>query len=127
MLDVVAALIEKDGKYLIARRSTGTIYSYGKWEFPGGKVETHETEHEAIEREIKEEFDVEVKAIKFLLNEVKEYPERTINLKLYECKYIGGDFVLHDHFEYKFVPLEEIVNYDLCEGDRGLIKKLLNK
>ena len=39
---VVAALIEKDNKYLIARRSTGTKDVLGKWEFPGGKVEENE-------------------------------------------------------------------------------------
>ena len=54
MITVVAALIEKDGKYLIARRSTGSSDVLGKWEFPGGKVEQEETEENAIEREIKE-------------------------------------------------------------------------
>ena len=56
MITVVAALIEKKGKYLIARRSTGAKDVMGKWEFPGGKVEKDETEEHAIEREIKEEF-----------------------------------------------------------------------
>ena len=42
MVTVVAALIEKDGKYLIARRSTGSEDVMGKWEFPGGKVEKEE-------------------------------------------------------------------------------------
>ena len=41
-LKVVAALIEKDGKYLIARRATGDENVLGKWEFPGGKVESNE-------------------------------------------------------------------------------------
>ena len=58
MITVVAALIEKEGKYLIARRSTGSEDVMGKWEFPGGKVENDESEEHAIEREIKEEFDV---------------------------------------------------------------------
>ena len=39
VITVVAALIEKDGKYLIAKRSTGDENVLGKWEFPGGKVE----------------------------------------------------------------------------------------
>ena len=53
MIKVVAALIEKDGKYLIARRSTGDENVFGKWEFPGGKVKENETDERAIEREIK--------------------------------------------------------------------------
>lgn len=117
MITVVAALIEKDGKYLIARRSTGSSDVLGKWEFPGGKVEQKETEENAIEREIKEEFEMNIKAIKFLVNNVCEYPTKTIDLRLYECKHISGEFNLHDHSEYLFVDKEDIVNYDLCPAD----------
>ena len=56
MITVVAALIEKDNKYLIAKRSTADSNVLGKWEFPGGKLKDNEFEMDAIEREIKEEF-----------------------------------------------------------------------
>lgn len=114
---VVAALIEKDGKYLIARRASGDENVLGKWEFPGGKVEPNEDELTAIEREIREEFELEVKAIKFITNNVCEYPTRIVDLRLYECKYISGEFKLHDHFEKKYVDKEEIITYDLCPAD----------
>ena len=80
----------KDNKCLIARRSTGSQDVLGKWEFPGGKVEKDETEEHAIEREIKEEFEMDIKAIRFLTNNVCEYPSKTIDLRLYECKYLSG-------------------------------------
>lgn len=114
---VVAALIEKEGKYLIARRASGDENVLGKWEFPGGKVEPNEDELTAIEREIREEFELEVKAIKFITNNVCEYPTRIVDLRLYECKYVSGEFKLHDHFEKKYVDKEEIINYDLCPAD----------
>ncbi len=117
MITVVAALIEKNGKYLIAKRSTGSEEVLGKWEFPGGKVEKNETEEHAIEREIKEEFEMEIKAKRFLTNNICEYPSKTIDLRLYECKYLSGEFHLHDHSEYKFVKKEDIVKYDLCPAD----------
>lgn len=79
MIKVVAALIEKNGKYLIARRSTGSSDVLGKWEFPGGKVEKEESEEHAIEREIREEFEMNVKCIRFLVNNVCEYPSKTID------------------------------------------------
>ena len=120
MITVVAALIEKDEKYLIARRSTGSEDVIGKWEFPGGKVEIGETEEQAIEREIKEEFEMNIKAIKFLTNNTCNYPTKTIDLKLYECKYISGKFHLHDHSEYVFVDKDEIMTYDLCQADISL-------
>ena len=117
MITVVAALIEKDGKYLIARRSTGSSDVLGKWEFPGGKVEQEETEENAIEREIKEEFEMDIKAIRFITNNVCEYPSKTIDLRLYECKHMSGEFNLHDHSEYKWVDKNEILNYDLAPAD----------
>ena len=126
MITVVAALIEKDGKYLIARRSTGSSDVLGKWEFPGGKVEQEETEENAIEREIKEEFEMDIKAIKFLANNVCEYPTKTIDLRLYECKHMSGEFNLHDHSEYRFVDKEDIINFDLCPADiplAGFVKE----
>ena len=117
MLKVVAALIEKEGKYLIAKRSTGSNDVFGKWEFPGGKVEKNESEEQAIEREIKEEFNMNVKTVKFIVNNIFEYQDKTIDLRLYECKYISGNFNLSAHSEYKFVSKDDIVKYDLCPAD----------
>ncbi len=122
MITVVAALINKGNKFLIAKRSTGDLNVLGKWEFPGGKVENNEDEFKAIEREILEEFDLHIKATKFLINNVCEYPNKTIDLKLYKCEYISGIFHLHDHSEYKWVDKDEILNYDLAPADIPLAK-----
>ncbi len=126
MITVVAALIEKDGKYLIARRSTGSEDVLGKWEFPGGKVEKEESEEQAIKREIKEEFEMNIQPIRFLTNNVCEYPTKTIDLRLYECKYLSGEFHLHDHSEYKFVDKQDIINFDLCPADIPLAEYVGN-
>lgn len=122
MIKVVAALIEKDNKYLIAKRSTGSLDVLGKWEFPGGKVEKDEDEFRAIEREIKEEFELNIKANKFLINNVCTYPDKIVDLKLYECSYISGNFNLHDHSEYRFVSKEQLLDYDLALADIELAK-----
>ena len=125
MITVVAALIKNDNKVLIAKRATGNSNVYGKWEFPGGKVEKNETEETAIEREIKEEFDMEIKALRFITNNICEYPTKTIDLRLYECKYLSGDFSLHDHLEYKWVEIKDLLNYDLAKADIPLAKYLM--
>ena len=124
MIKVVAALIEKEGKYLMARRSTGNPDLIGKWEFPGGKVEDNEDEFQAIEREIKEEFELQVKAIRFIANNICEYPSITIDLRLYECKYIEGDFKLHDHSEVAWATIDEMYECDLAPADIPLIESL---
>ena len=115
MLRVVAALIEKDGKILIAKRAKGKYENM--WEFPGGKVEFGETEETAIEREIKEEFDIEIKAFKFIKNNVHDYPDITIDLRLYLCKYVSGEIKLSEHKEYKWIDRQEILNYELAPAD----------
>lgn len=124
MITVVAALIKKDGKVLIAKRSTGDENVFGKWEFPGGKVEINESEESAIEREIKEEFEMNIKAKRFVINNICEYPKRTVDLRLYECEYISGDFKLHDHSEYSWVDVDKLLEYDLAKADIPLAKYL---
>ena len=125
MITVVAALIKKDDKILIAKRATGDENVYGKWEFPGGKLEPEETEEMAIEREIKEEFDMTIKAKNFIINNICEYPTRTIDLRLYECEYVSGDFKLHDHLEYAWIEMDKLLDYDLAKADIPLAKYLL--
>ena len=127
MLIVVAALIEKDNKVLIARRSTGDGSVFGKWEFPGGKVNENEDEKTAIEREIKEEFELYIKAKEYVTNNVCEYPNKTVDLRLYRCDYISGEFHLHDHFDYAWVEKKDLLDYDLAPADIPLAKYVMEK
>ena len=126
MIKVVAALIKKDNKVLIAKRSTGDENVYGKWEFPGGKVAENDLEERAIEREIKEEFELDIKTKKFITNNICEYPSKIVDLRLYECEYISGNFKLHDHTEYKWVEIETLLDNDLALADIPLAKYLIN-
>lgn len=127
MIKVVAALICKDNKILIAKRATGDSNVLGKWEFPGGKVEDNESEEAAIEREIKEEFELTVKAKRFLINNICEYPEKKIDLRLYECEYLSGEFRLHDHFEYKWVEITKLIDFDLAPADVPLARYVMEE
>ena len=122
MIRVVAALIEKENKILLAKRSTGDPNVLGKWEFPGGKVEENENELDAIEREIKEEFELVIKANEFIINNICEYPSKTVDLRLYSCDYISGEFKLHDHSEYQWVDRAELLKYELAPADIPLAK-----
>lgn len=127
MINVVAALICKNNKILIARRATGDPNVLGKWEFPRGKVEANESEEAAIEREIKEEFELTVKAKRFLINNICEYPEKKIDLRLYECEYLSGEFCLHDHFEYKWVEITKLIDFDLAPADVLLARYVMEE
>ena len=126
IIKVVSALIEKDNKVLLARRSTGDSNVLGKWEFPGGKVKDGEEEKNAIEREINEEFELEIKAKEFITNNICEYPTKTVDLRLYSCDYISGNFNLHDHSEYEWVDKDKLLDYDLCPADIPLAEYIMN-
>jgi len=82
---VVAAIIEKDGEVLVARRGAEK-YLGGYWEFPGGKVEANESPREALEREIWEELGMRVEVGRALPEIDWVYPELHIRLMPYECR-----------------------------------------
>ena len=74
------------------------------------------------EREIKEEFELAIKATNYITNNIFEYPSKIVDLRLYECEYLSSDFKLHDHFEYKNIEKDNILDYDLCPADIPLAK-----
>lgn len=125
MIKVVAALIENENKVLIAKRATGDPNVLNKWEFPGGKVEVNEDEFHAIEREIREEFELEIKAKDFVINSICKYPTKTVDLRLYSCDYVCGVFKLHDHSEYCWVSKDKILDYDLAPADIPLAEYIM--
>jgi len=122
MIKVVAALIQREGRVLLAKRKYGANNTCGKWEFPGGKVELNEDEIDAIQREIKEEFELEVRPMHFIINNIHQYEDVTIDLRLYACEYAKGAFKLHAHTKYEWVNKDELLNYELCPADIPLAK-----
>lgn len=115
---VVAALIEKDGQYLIAKRNESLDLG-GLWEFPGGKVEPNESDAEALEREIIEEFNTYVTVGKLLATALIN---DEITIKLYACKHGLGVYKLNNHSEIKWVSnLKSLQAFDLAPADIDLL------
>lgn len=124
---VVAALIKKEGKVLIAKRSTGDQNVLGKWEFPGGKIEQNENEFQAIEREIEEELSIKIRAKKFIINNICKYPGKIVDLRLYECEYLSGEINLGEHSKYSWVEIDKLLSYNLALADIPLAQYLINE
>jgi 8-oxo-dGTP diphosphatase len=93
----------------------------GKWEFPGGKIEEGETPEAALEREIYEEFGVEVQTKEFLHANLYDYGSFKIELRAYKTLYKRGDFELTDHDRIEWVRPEILESYDLTEADLPII------
>lgn len=123
-VNVVAALIEKNGCFLLAQRASGSLK--GKWEFPGGKVEENETEEAAIVREIYEELNISVKCEEFVDKTIFIKDDKEITLNLYKCTYLSGEVVLSAHSSYIFVDKALLLTYDLADADIELAKRVVN-
>jgi 8-oxo-dGTP diphosphatase len=113
---VTAAVIERSGRILIARRKKGDRME-GKWEFPGGKLEGNESPEECLSRELHEEFGIEAEIGDFLLSSPYEYSHLKIELLAFRATYISGDFNLNDHDEIRWVLPSELGRYDLAGAD----------
>ena len=121
-INVVAAVICEDKKFLIAQR--GRRKDYGLlWEFPGGKVEQGETLEEALLREIKEEIDVKIVIEKKILTVPFADDSLDILLHYYLCKKIG-EIKLLEHENALWITKSEFLNFNMVPGDSQVINAL---
>jgi mutator protein MutT len=118
---VTAGLVWKDGKILITRRPVGSHLA-GYWEFPGGKQESGESLEACLEREIREELGMEVKAVKNLLQIDHEYETKSITLHLFQCSWLKGTPSPLGCDEIRWVKPEELANYQLPPPDFQLLQ-----
>ena len=100
-MEVVAAIIEKDGKILICRRAENKTRAL-KWEFPGGKIEPGETPEQAVLRECREELDVDLCVKGEFMRVLHSYPDIEIQLTVFRTAIIGSDPRCIEHKEILF-------------------------
>jgi 8-oxo-dGTP diphosphatase len=85
---VTAAVIERDGAYLVTRRPAG-VHLAGLWEFPGGKCDRGEDLAACLVREIREELDASIEVGREILSTSHGYPERVVELHFFACTLKG--------------------------------------
>ena len=117
MIEVVAGIIYKDDKFLIAQRNLKKSQG-GLWEFPGGKIEKNETGEEALIREIKEEFNADIKVDSYVGENVHHYPEKDIKLLFYKARLISDKIELLEHEDYKWITKNEKDNFEFDPADK---------
>jgi 8-oxo-dGTP diphosphatase len=124
---VTAAVIEKNGRVLIAKKRQGSKFA-GKWEFPGGKVEKGETPEQCLKRELGEELAVtaEIGGI-FCTSEHTYMPQQTIRLLAYRTTLISDGFDLNDHEEIRWVEPANLGRYVFLEADKPIVEKLMKE
>jgi 8-oxo-dGTP diphosphatase len=122
---VAAAVIERDGRYLITRRQPG-VHLAGRWEFPGGKCEPDETLHACLRRELREELNVDVTVGDVLLTTTHDYPERRVELHFVRCG-LEGEPAPQLGQEMRWTPREELNALEFPAADAELIRILTER
>lgn len=119
-IEVTAAVIHKNGKYLICQRpenkSCGLL-----WEFPGGKIESGESGEQCIVRECKEELGVTLRVERKLTEVYYDYPDRNVHLHFYLCNIASGVLERKEHNAFAWISCDEISSYSFCPADEKML------
>lgn len=123
MVKVTAAVIERDGKVLIARRKKGDRMG-GKWEFPGGKLAPNETPEACLARELREELGIDAEVGAFICSCRFSYLLVPLELLVYKARIVSGEARALDHDELAWVEPRDLGKYDLVKADVEVVEKL---
>lgn len=123
IVEVVAALIRDNDKFLICQRPANKARGL-LWEFVGGKVEKGETKEQALIRECQEELAITVEPHEIFMEVTHKYPDITVHLTLINCAILRGQPQLIEHNDLKWITTAEIPNYDFCPADVEILKRI---
>jgi 8-oxo-dGTP diphosphatase len=126
LLVVACALIDADGRVLIAQRPEGKQFA-GLWEFPGGKVETGERPEETLIRELAEELGITVKepCLAPLTFASHAYADFHLLMPLYVCRRWDGIVTAREHTRLAWVKPNKLRDYPMPPADEPLIPHLI--
>jgi 8-oxo-dGTP diphosphatase len=121
LLVAACALVDADGRVLLARRPPGKPLA-GLWEFPGGKVEPGETPEAALIRELEEELDIRVaaKCLAPLSFASHSYPEFHLLMPLFVCRRWEGDLAPLQGQQLAWVRAQKLADYAMPPADEPL-------
>ena len=121
-IEVVAAIIIKDGEVFATQRGYGEWQ--GWWEFPGGKIEPGETPQEALVREIREELDADI-SIGALLETVEwDYPTFHLTMHCYLCTLLSDSLNLNEHQAAAWLTPQTLSTVKWLPADEELVERL---
>jgi 8-oxo-dGTP diphosphatase len=120
---VAAALYNAAGEVLIAQRPPGKHLA-GRWEFPGGKVASGESEAAALARELREELGIVMRAARPCMRLTHAYADREVELSLWIVEAFSGTPHALDGQQLKWVAPAELPHEDILEADRPFIAAL---
>ena len=123
MVEVVAALIWENDKFMICQRPAHKARAL-LWEFVGGKVEPGETKEQALIRECQEELAIMLSVGDVFMDVVHEYPDITVHLTLFNATISKGIPQKLEHNDIQWIAPAEIPQYDFCPADVEILAKI---
>ena len=123
MIPVVAALIVRDGRLLIARRPEGK-HMAGRWEFPGGKVEAGETPQQALVREIREEMNAAITVERLVTTVEYDYETFHLSMDCFLAHLEDGRYQLLEHSAAQWVDASSADSVAWLPADVKVIEEL---
>lgn len=123
-LDVVAAIIARDGKILLAQRPPHADQP-GLWEFAGGKVEAGETQPQALARELREELGIDARPTRYIASHRREVSGRLIALHAWLVPGFTGKLTPHFHSALVWCAPEDALRYALAPADIPLLEAFM--
>jgi 8-oxo-dGTP diphosphatase len=124
MIDVTAAVMRRGKEIFIARRALGKHLEQ-LWEFPGGKLEHGEDPRACLQREMKEEFGIDVAVGVFIGESVFDYGEKVVRLLAYAVEHLGGEIVPKDHDSVRWVTANQLGDFDWAPADLPFVERLI--
>lgn len=125
VLVAAAALVDKDGRVLIAQRPEGKSLA-GLWEFPGGKIEPGENPEQALIRELREELGIEVKSacLAPFVFASHAYEDFDLLMPLWLCRRWEGEVRAKEHQALAWVKPQRMGDYPMPPADLPLVAYL---
>jgi len=123
---VVAAVIEREGRYLITQRRPTAVLPL-MWEFPGGKVEPGETDVQALKREMLHRLGADIECGKLISFVSHPYEHYTVDLFLYDCRLLTDRLEALNVNAFKWVASSEFEQYPFTPADEASMNKLLGE
>ena len=121
---VVAAVLERDGRYLITQRRATAVLPL-LWEFPGGRCETGESDAQALKREVLHRLGAEIDVGKLISFVSHPYEHYVVDLFLYECRLLNERMETRNVAAFKWVASADFDQYPFTPADEASMNKLL--
>jgi len=127
-IEVVAAIIQVENKFLCLQRKVGKYdYTSLKYEFPGSKVEAGESQRQALTREIREELQYDIQVEQKFLTIEHQYPDFQSRMHSYLCSASNTNLTLTEHIDCQWLRASQLDRLDWVAADIPIVKRLMQR